>query len=223
MTIYDLFVSSFEQIWLGFIGFLPRFLGAALVLIIGWALAIGIGQLVQEILKALKVDAAVEKLHITKAFERAGVKLHTSVFFGALIRWFFIIVFLVTATEILGWTEITEFLKTILFYIPNVIIAMVILFAGVLVGNVVGRVVEHSADAADFPSAAFLGGLARWALVVFAFMAALVQLNIAQELIQTLFIGFVGMLALAGGIAFGLGGRAEAERILEKLRRDLTK
>jgi hypothetical protein len=223
MTIADLFVSSFEQIWTGFVGFLPRFLGAVLVLTIGWAIAVGIGKLVEEILKTLKLDHLVERMHLTKAFERSGVKFHTSVFFGWLVRWFFIIVFLVTATDILGWVEITEFLRTILLYIPNVIIGMVILVAGVVLGNLVGRVVEHSVGAAKFESAAMVGSLSRWALIIFSFLAALHQLRIAPELIEVLFTGFVAMLSLAGGIAFGLGGRNEAERVLERLRRDITK
>ena len=223
MTIYDLFVSSFEQIWLGFIGFLPRFLGAVLVLVIGWALALGIGQLVEEILKTLKIDAAIEKLKMAKTLERAGIKIRIASFFGWIVRWFFIVVFLVTATEILGWTEITEFLKTILLYIPNVIIATVIILVGVLVGNTIGRVVEHSADAADLSAAPMVGAIARWTLVVFSFMAALVQLRIAPELIQTLFVGLVGMMAIAGGIAFGLGGKNQAERLLDGIHKDLTK
>ena len=223
MTIADLFVSSFEQIWAGLLAFLPRFLGAAFILIVGWAIAVGIGKLVEEILKTLKLDGLVERAHLGKMFEHAGIKIHLSVFFGWLVKWFFVTVFLVTATDILGWVEITEFLRTILLYIPNVIIAMVILVAGVVLGNLVGRVVEHSVEAAQFESGPMVGSLSRWALIVFSFLAALHQLSIAAELIDVLFTGFVAMLALAGGIAFGLGGRDEAGRLLERLRRDLTK
>lgn len=223
MTIADLFVTSFEQIWAGLMAFLPRFLGAVFILFVGWAIAVGVSKLVEEILKTLKLDALVERAHVGKMFERAGVKLHVSVFFGWLVKWFFVIVFLVTATDILGWMEITDFLKTILLYIPNVIIAMVILVAGVVLGNLVGRVVEHSVEAAQFESASMVGSISRWALVIFSFLAALHQLRIASELIDVLFTGFVAMLALAGGIAFGLGGRDEAAKILERLRHDLTK
>jgi hypothetical protein len=102
-------------------------------------------------------------------------------------------------------------------YIPNVIIAVVILIVGMVVGNFVFTLVKETALAAELESADFLAGVAKWALFIFTLMAALIQLKVASELIQILFTGLVFMVALAGGIAFGLGGKDKAERILEKL------
>ena len=93
---------------------------------------------------------------------------------------------------------------------------------GIILANFTQGVVKGALDAAKMTSSQFLAGLSRWAIVVFSFMAALVQLGIAQELIQVLFTGFVAMIALAGGLAFGLGGREYASRILNQLSKDLT-
>jgi len=107
-------------------------------------------------------------------------------------------------------------------YVPNVIISVIILLAGILLANFVQRVVKSAVEAAKLQSADFLSGIAKWAILVFSFMAALVQLQIAQELIRVLFTGLVAMLSLAGGLAFGLGGKDHASRVLDRLRKDLS-
>jgi len=88
----------------------------------------------------------------------------------------------------------------------------------VVLGNVTKRVVVASVLSARLHAAHFLGTLSWWAVVVFGLLAALVQLNIATAIIQSLITGFIAMLALAGGLAFGLGGKEYAAHLLEKLR-----
>jgi small-conductance mechanosensitive channel len=107
-------------------------------------------------------------------------------------------------------------------YLPNVIIAVIILLVGVLVANFTRNVVKSAVEAAKLTSGDFLSGLSRWSILVFSFMAALVQLGIAEGLIQTLFTGFIAMLAIAGGLAFGLGGKDQAAKVLGKLKRDIS-
>ncbi len=102
-------------------------------------------------------------------------------------------------------------------------IAVVVLLLGIIIGSFAGQVIEKAVSASHLHSGEVIGGIAKWAIVVFAFMAALVQLGIAAGMIQTLFTGLVAMLALAGGLAFGLGGRDHAENVLGTLKRDLTK
>ena len=116
----------------------------------------------------------------------------------------------------------TDYLKQVVLFIPNVVISMIILLAGILLGNFVRNIVKPALDAAHMHSSDVLAGLSKWAIVVFSFMAALVQLEIAPDLIRVLFTGLVAMIALAGGLAFGLGGKEHASKVLEALKRDIT-
>lgn len=216
-------VNSLTILWEGFVSFLPSLIGAVIVFIVGWLIAAGLGRIAEQIIRAIRVDHLLEKLGVGRALERAQMKLDTGRFLGWLVKWFFVIVFLLAASDILGLTELTSFLKDILLYIPSIIISVLILLAAVIVGNVLERVVVGAVSAAGAPSARFLGTVTRWAVFVFAVLAALVQLGIAQSLINTLFTGLVALLAIAGGLAFGLGGKGAAEDFLHKIRKDISR
>ena len=218
----EILLDSLKSIWQSFIGFLPTLLAALIVFIIGWLIAIFLGKVANRIIKAIKLDLLLAKLGFRKALAKAKLKLNSGKFFDELVKWFFIIVFLMTAVDILGLTEVTLFLKTILFYIPNVIIAAIVLLAAVIVANFMQRVVKASADAAGLSSSGAVGSIAKWAIMIFGFVIALTQLGIATTLIQTIVIGLIAMLALAGGLAFGLGGKDWAARILDRIKQDLS-
>ena len=113
--------------------------------------------------------------------------------------------------------QISEFLGSVVLYIPNVIIAVVIFIVGVIVSNFAFTLVKETATAAELGIAHFLANVAKWAILVFTFMAAIIQLGVAAELTQILFTGLVGMFALAGGIAFGFGGKEKAANLVDKL------
>lgn len=218
----EILLDSLKSVWQSFIEFLPTLLAALIVFIIGWLIAIFLGKVANRIIKTIKLDTLLAKLGFKKALVKAKLKLDSGKFFDELVKWFFIIVFLMTAVDILGLTEVTLFLKTILFYIPNVIIAAIVLLAAVIVANFMQRIVKASADAAGLSSSGAVGGITKWAILVFGFVIALTQLGIATALIQTIVIGLIAMLALAGGLAFGLGGKDWATRILDRIKQDLT-
>ncbi len=218
----EILLDSLKSVWQSFIEFLPTLLAALIVFIIGWLIAIFLGKVANRIIKTIKLDTLLAKLGFRKALAKAKLKLNSGKFFDELVKWFFIIVFLMTAVDILGLTEVTLFLKTILFYIPNVIIAAIILLAAVIIANFMQRVVRASADAAGLSSSGAVGGIAKWAILIFGFVIALTQLGIATTLIQTIVIGLIAMLALAGGLAFGLGGKDWAARILDRIKQDLS-
>ena len=219
----EVLISSMQTLWIGIVGFVPRMVVALIIFIIGWVIAVALGQLVMQVVRALKVDMALESLGAKEVVVQAGFKLDSGAFIGGLVKWFFIIVFLMASVDVLGLTEVTTFLRDIvLLYIPNVIVAAVILVAAALLADALQRVVRGSAQAAGLPSAAFLGGVTRWSIWVFAILAALYQLGVAGPFVQTLFTGFVAMVAIGGGLAFGLGGKDVAGRFLERLRNDIT-
>jgi len=217
----DIILSSLETLWLSFVGFLPTLLAALIVFIIGWLIAIALGKLANRVIRAIKLDALLTKIGFKRVLARAKLKLDSGKFFDELVKWFFIIVFLMAAVDILGLYQVSEFLKGILYYIPNIVVAAVVLLAAVIIANFLQKLVRASVEAAGLHGAGFISGITRWAVLVFGFIAALSHLGIAVTLINTLVIGLIAMLALAGGLAFGLGGKDQAARFLEKLKRDI--
>lgn len=218
----DVVQGTLLGLWESTLAFLPYIVGALVIFVVGIIVAVVLSRFVVRLLDLLRLDELAARLEVKSALERVGIRLRVGALLGWIVKWFFVIVSLIAATDILGWDEVTDFLKRVVFYIPQVIIAVIILLAGILLGNFVRQIVRSALEAAQLAAADVLSGLAKWAIIVFSFMAALVQLNIAPELIQTLFTGLVAMLALAGGLAFGLGGRDHASRLLDRLRKDLS-
>ena len=214
----DVVVASLQNVWLQFANFVPGLIGAILVLIIGLIVAAGLGLLVEKIFDALRLDTFLTKLGLKPYFERAGLKLRGSYFLGRLVYWFIVIAFLLAACSDLGLYALSGFLNEVLAYLPNVIAAVLIMLAAVVLANFIRRVVTASVLSARLHAAHFLGTLTWWAIVIFGFLAALSQLEIAVTIIQSIVTGFIAMLALAGGLAFGLGGRDYASHLLMQLR-----
>lgn len=219
----DVLVTSFQSLWLGVADFIPRLILAIVVFIIGWIVAVSLGKTVGQILIFLKVDKVLQKTGIEEPLARGGLRLNSGAFIGGLVKWFFLVVFLVASVDILGLNQVTSFLKdVVLMYLPNVIVAALILLVAAMLADALQKITTSSAKAARLNSASFLGGMVKWAIWLFAIMAALSQLGIAGLMIQTLFTGLVAMLAIAGGLAFGLGGKEAATRTIEKLRGDIS-
>lgn len=214
----DVIVRSFQNSWAGVIGFLPTLIGALIVFVIGLVVAAVLGSLVEKIFDALRLDSLLQKLGLDPYFSRAGLRLRGARFLGQLVNWFLVIAFLLAASDILGLFALSSFLQDVLFYIPNVIVAALIMLAAVVLGNFLKRVVTASVMGAQLHASRFLGSLTWWAVVIFGFLTALVQLNVAPGIIQSVVTGFIAMLALAGGLAFGLGGKEYAQYLLGKLR-----
>lgn len=217
----DVIVASLQQSWAAVANFVPLFIGALVIFIIGWVIASALGRLVAEVVKALRVDALLAQLEVEKALERGGIRMNSGAFIGALVKWFLIIVFLLAAANILGLSQVSDFLQQVLLYIPNVVVAALILVIALKVAEVVERTTRASVEAAGMRGA-MVGVVARWAIWVFAVIAALLQLGVATVLLQTVVTGIVAMLALAFGLAFGLGGKDAATSFIERLRRDMA-
>lgn len=218
----EVITVSLQTLWSGFIGFLPNLLGAIIIFIIGWLIAVVLAKLAAQVIRVLRVDRILGKMGFKRSLERANLKLDSGKFIGELVKWFFIIVFLMAATDILNLPQVTDFLKRILFYIPHLIVAVLILLAAVLIANFLQKLVKASVEAADLKGSNFLGTVTKWAVLVFGILAALLQLGIVPALIQTIFTGFVAALAIAVGLAFGLGGKDLASQVLSKLKRDVS-
>jgi len=214
----DAVVASLQNVWYRLLDGLPTFVGALVVLIVGILVASSLGKLAKKLVEYARVDDLMAR---TGLLNQLGTQFKVSVLIGWIVKWFFIITTLLAVVNILNIEQVTSFLEQVLLYIPNVIAAVIILALGLIAGNFFHNIVERATKASSMSEAAVgaLSAIAKWSIVIFAFMAALVQLGIASGLIQILFTGFVAMLALAGGLAFGLGGREKASRWLDKIDR----
>jgi len=214
--------QSFYNLLSNTVNFLPALLFAFVVFIIGWFLAVWLGWVIAEAVRALRVDHALKQAGIDEVVTRAGYHLDAGAFVGGLVKWFVILVFLIASLQILGLTQVTFFLNQIVIgYLPNVIVAVMILLAGAVIAQVSEGVITGSARAAGITAAGFVGKMARWSIWIFAILAALSQLQIAQPILQTLFTGVVVALALAFGLSFGLGGQEAAARFIERTRDEM--
>jgi hypothetical protein len=220
---YAITAKALSGLWEGFISFLPNFLIALIVFIIGWLIALGVGKLVAEILARVGFNKLFEKDGWKEAMEKADVKVNAGDFVGAIVKWVLVIVFLSITVTILGFSEFNVFLDGVMFWLPNLIIATAIFVVGVVIADMAEKLIKVWVKKMGINYADFIGTVAKWAIYIFSGMAILVQLGIAEALINTLLTGFVATLALAFGLAFGLGGKDAAAKAIQDAKDKLSK
>jgi len=218
----DITIQALQNLWQGFLSFIPVLIGAIIVFIIGWFFSVGVGKLITEILKRIKFDQIFEKGGWKTALEKAEIKVDASGFIGAIVKWVLVIVFLLAAVEILGLVQFAGFLKGVLDYLPNVIVAALIFVVTVIVVDIVEKIVRVTVEGIKVGYGQIVSVVVKWSIWVFAILAILTQLRFEAadwifELIKMVFMGIVLMAV----IAFGLGGKDVATEILQDLKRKL--
>ena len=216
----DVIIASLQQVWVSVASFLPFFIGAVIVFVIGWIVAMTLGKIVEQVVKALRIDHFLAKLEVEKAMERAGWRLNSGAFLGGLVKWFLIVAFLLASVNILGLTQVSDFLRDVLLYLPNVAIAALILIIAAVVADTAERLIRGSAGAMGHRGS-IAGVVSRWAIWIFAIVAVLLQLGVAAMLVQTVITGLIAALALGAGLAFGLGGKDAATDMIRKAREEM--
>lgn len=221
MVDYDVFGSietSTQTLWGGVTAYVPSLVLAILILIAGWIVAGILKGLVVKFFKAFKLNEALDAAGLDKLTERAGHKFNAGHFMGTLVKWFVIAVFFVAALDIVGLTQVTFFIRdVVLGYLPKVIVAVLILMVAMVLAKAASGAVAAAIRAGGTHKPEFFERLTYYAILTFAVLAALNQLEIAPELVQTLFMGIVLALALALGLSFGLGGKDAANRYINGL------
>lgn len=199
-----------------FFSALPNIVGALLILIVGWIIAGVIGGLITRLAQAIRVDTVADKVGINTFLQRSGTTMRASNIFGEILKWVIRLVFVEMAAEQIGMPQVTAIINQILAFIPNIVVAIVILGVGAFVGQLLGGVVRGFSSESGIGSPDLLARLTSVAILAFAAIAALNQLQIAPVVVNTLYIGLVGAIALALGLSFGLGGRDTAARLTER-------
>jgi hypothetical protein len=211
-------LNPLQALWYQFITYLPAVIAAVIVFFIGWAVAVLLGRGISGLLHYLGLDAWVARRGIRERLSMdfgAGFSSLSNVI-GSIVKWLMILASIGVAASVAGVPEITNFVNVVFAYIPNVVVAAVILAVGVLAGQYASEFIAAGVDLSGLPvsNRQTLGVIIKYAIITLSVMAALLQLGIVRELIQILFAGLVLALALA----FGLGGREHASDAISKMR-----
>ena len=218
----DSLTGSFQSLWSGAIPIVLKLIVAIVVFLIGWVVAVAVGKFVAKIVAAFKIDKALRAIGTEEVLSKAGFRLDSGAFIGGLVQWFIIIFVFIGVSGAIGLDSVNLFLSdTVLPYLPKVIAAVLVLIIADFVAGLMQSLAIGSAKAAGSSSAKFVGGITKWAIWIVAILVALDHLSLVGPFAYTLFTGFVAMLAIAGGLAFGLGGKEVATRYLDKLEGDI--
>jgi hypothetical protein len=225
VTFQDAVTTASAEVMASVLGVLPTILGAVLVFAVGLIIAGWLKTLVMKLLEALSLSKLLGSTGVKRFLDKADVKSSIENVVGEVVRWLVILVFFIATVNLLGLVTVSGFLNSILGYIPSVLSAALVLAAGVLVAGWVESLVKGAVGSVNLGTGRLLGKISSYTIVVFTVLAAISELGIAAQFINTLFIGFIAMLSLGLGLAFGLGAKDLVGEILsdwhKQLKRDL--
>jgi len=193
---------------------IPRIIGFLLILVIGWFIAGILARAVAGLLRIIRFNDLAERAGITNFVQQMGIQRDAAAVLADIVMWFVRVITLIVAFDALGLPAVSQVLQQFLLWIPNLVVALVILVIAGLAATTVARLVRGATAEAGFTNPDMLSNIARIAVWSFGIIIAVNQIGIAQTLVNTLFFGLVGALALALGLAFGLGGRDTAGEIV---------
>ena len=198
-----------------FLGAIPRIIGFLVIVVIGWIIAGLLASAVAALLRTVKFNVLAQRSGFQGFIHNMGLRTDPSGLLADIVKWFVRLIVLVVAFDALGLPAVSAVLQQFLLWIPNLVVAMVILVIAGLAANALGDLVRGATAQAGFSNPDLLATITRVAVWTFGIVVAVNQIGIAQALVNTLFMGFVGALALAAGLAFGLGGRETAGQIVD--------
>jgi len=213
----DIFVASLTSFWTELASFIPQLLGAIIALVLGWMLAKVARSGVMRLLTLLKFDKATEKSGLEAFMKHAELDLSVGSVIGNLVYWLIILVMIVTVANSLGLSMVADLFNKVVLYIPNVIVAILVLVFGTILARFINRLVFAWLNNMEFEGALTVSTFSEYAMLVFVFFMALEQLQIANELLTAAFIISFGAVGLAFAIAFGLGARDWAAKVVDKV------
>ena len=198
-----------------FFAAIPKVIGFVVIIVIGWLVASVLEKAIRGVLHAVKFDNLAEKAGFSGFVQKMGVKSDASGFLAMLVKWFVRLIVLVVAFDALGLSAISDVLRQLLLWLPNLVVAMVVLVVGGLLANAAFSLVRGATAEAGFDNPERLAKVAATMIWIFAIVVAVNQIGIAQTLVNTILMGAVGAISLAAGLAFGLGGRETAAELLK--------
>lgn len=210
----EAFLTSMAAAMALFFSAIPKILGFLLILFVGWFIASLLEKGISALLRRVRFNELAQRAGLADFVAKMGMNTDTAGVVGLVVKWFVRVVALAVAFDALGLPAVSEVLRQLLLWLPNVVVALVVLVIGGLAARGLSNVVRGMASEADLTNANFLAKVASIVVWAFAVVVAIHQLGIATELVNALFIAIVGALALSLGLAFGLGGREQAAELL---------
>lgn len=206
---------AFNQILVGIIGFIPSFLGATVLFLLGLILAGWLKSLVIKLLNLAKLGGHFKNVGLNEFLKNAQITQKIEIIIGEIVHWLVVILFFVASINVLGLNSVSVFLNNIISGIPTVIAAVIILVVGVVIAGFLEKMVKGSLGSQDPALSRLIGKIVSYATLTLFILAAISQLGIARFFIETTFTGFIAALALGLGISLGLGSKDLVKTLLE--------
>lgn len=219
----DILLTSLASFWSQLAGFVPQLLVALVLLFVGWILAKIARTGVIRLLKLMNFDHATERSGLEAFLKHAEMDVSVTAILGNLVYWTIILVMIVFVANSLGLHVVADLFNRVVLYIPNVIVAILVLVFGTILARFINRLVFAWLSNMEFEGALTVSTFSEYAMLVFVFFMAMEQLQIANELLTAAFVIAFGAIGLAFALAFGLGGRDWAARIIEEHTRNNRK
>jgi hypothetical protein len=197
-----------------FLGAVPKVIGFLVILVIGWLVAGALAGVIGNVLRGVRFNDLAHRSGLTGFLQNTGMTTDASGFVATAVLWFVRLIVLVVAFDALGLPAVSQVLQQLLLWLPNLIVAIMVLVIGGLAANALAGVVRGATAQSGLGSPDLLANVARIGVWAFAIVVAVNQIGIATQLVNTLVMGFVAAVALATGLAFGLGGRDTAAQIV---------
>lgn len=211
---FEAVVVSITAALVNLLSFIPALVGAIIVLVIGWIIAGVLAKLVTTVLQRVGFETAAQTTGVAAFLEKSGARgLTASRVAGELVKWTIRLVFLEAAASALHLGAVTELINRVVLFVPNLIVALVVLMVGALLARLLAGIVRGATAEAGFSNPNLMGRVAHTAVLAFAVVVAVSQVGIATAIVNTLFMAVVGAVALTAALAFGLGGREVAAEI----------
>ena len=189
---------------------IPKIIGFVLIVLIGWFIASLIQRAVAGVARAVHFNNLARRSGFADFVQRLGIDTDASGFLGHLAKWFIRLIVLIVAFDALGLPAVSDVLRQLLLWLPDAVVALVVLVIGGIAANALANLVRAATSEANFSNPELIAKVARVAVWAFAIVVAVNQLGIAENLINILVMAVLGAAALAFGLAFGLGGRDAA-------------
>lgn len=193
---------------------IPKILGFAVIVIVGWIIAALAAKAIVAILRTIKFNELAQRSGFADFVGNMGTGSDAVGLIGGVVKWFIRLVALVVAFDALGLPAVSDVLRQLLLWLPNLVVALFVLVIAGLAANALSKIVRAAAAEGELKNPDFLAKFTSGLIWAFGVVVAVNQIGIATTLVNTLFMAFVGALALALGLAFGLGGRETASQIV---------
>jgi len=217
MPTLDSVRAALASSWATAVDTLPRIGGALLLLVAGWVAARFARRLAIRLLRFLKVDVLAEQAGMEDVLMRGDVRYTTVTILANLLYWFVLFASTLAALNVLGLRAADDLFQRIVLYVPNVFVALVVLIFGTVFARFVKVASFTYLSNVGVEGAEMISAVAQIAVVIFVVSVALEQLAIGTQVLVSAFQIVFGAACLALALAFGLGGRDAAARMLERL------